>query len=331
MNETEELLRLTLYRHAEDAPFITTLREGDRPSRRLHLRWGPPLAAAGVAVVLVVGVAWLDNDPTGTSTPTAATYQEVKGLTGEDVGLALGLKPITDWPIEGCDDLVEYKPRTAFCLEGVPGDPVELRVLSMQIQGYVRNDALVAYAKLYLEFRQFMRGGGPNDQSEWDQFHVYQDRLRILDQQLIRLGERPDDATLYGRLVTDASQLDATWTAQSLFGKAVTQPSGKGSNPVDVTFRTSAAGRWWNTDDGCNATGGKFVVKSSGQLVTHLGASTLVGCPQIPAARQHAANVGAIEAANEARITHASGGSQTLTLLSNGEIVGVYSMLIGSE
>lgn len=69
----------------------------------------------------------------------------VEELTGQDVGLALGLSPMFG-DVSGCTVFAEYDGGGGFCLEGVTDDPVEEMTLALQIQGYERTAALEDYA-----------------------------------------------------------------------------------------------------------------------------------------------------------------------------------------
>ncbi|MEO8106835.1 MAG: hypothetical protein ABI720_05905 [Actinomycetes bacterium] len=129
-----------------------------------------------------------------------------------------------------------------------------------------------------------------------------------------------------GRLVTSESELAGKWRAESLFGQPVAQPKGPASHPVDVTFSHLAPRWWWNTDDGCNDTGGRLSVTSAGVLTTGAGVSTLVGCIRgIRGAKDHGANTKAIERSDGARIQPGDGAQPpVLTLLSGGMVIAVY-------
>ena len=129
-----------------------------------------------------------------------------------------------------------------------------------------------------------------------------------------------------GRVVTKATELAGKWQADILFGRPVVNPTGPLSHPVRVVFGESSNRWWWNTDDGCNATGGRLSVSSDGVLTTGAGVSTLVGCPGIPGMKEHSANTKAVERADQARILAGDDGHPSeLTLISGGEVVAVYT------
>ena len=186
MIDTEELLRLTLHRHVEAAPEITGLRTDPMP-RVSKKRWVVPLAVACATAVLTLVVAWLNEFPVvSDSAVPASSYEDVADLTGVDVGLALGLEP-SPFPIRGCDLAVGYELAQAFCLDGVTGDPLEERVLALQISGYQRNSALIEYAQLNLELGAF----GDNNISTQDAkaFRAIVDRMRFLRESELVLGD----------------------------------------------------------------------------------------------------------------------------------------------
>ncbi len=136
-------------------------------------------------------------------------------------------------------------------------------------------------------------------------------------------GEQTSGEGQDWQAVTDVAQLEGKWRAESLFGEPITQPQGPLSHPVDVVFSELDAGWWWMTDDGCNTTSGRISVSSS-QLSTGQAGTTLVGCFSIPGQTDHALNVKAIGAADQARIASQVGESAKLSLLSKGKVVAVY-------
>ena len=136
----------------------------------------------------------------------------------------------------------------------------------------------------------------------------------------------PSHSEPAGKLVTETSQLAGRWQADYLLGQRVAQPTGPTSHPVDVVFTYLSGNWWWSTNDGCNSTGGRFSVTVAGKLTTGAGVSTLVGCPSIPGAKEHAANNKALEIADEAWIDTSAGHQPPeLTLVSEGEVVAVYT------
>jgi hypothetical protein len=102
--------------------------------------------------MILCGVALANATQSSDSAAASTPDTNVKELTGEDVGQALGLKPITDNVVEGCDRLVQYAEHGAFCLDGVTQDPKEEDLLALQVQGYERTPTAVAYVEALRAF-----------------------------------------------------------------------------------------------------------------------------------------------------------------------------------
>ena len=142
---TDELLRERLREHADGAPDtpldyeqIWELASNARRRRRGLVVLG---AAGVVAAILVGGTIALDPGSSrhdgSTSGPTVPAPRDVldavRGLTGRDVGVALGLQsmPTDDKP---CQAFAEYVNGSGFCVDGVSADPAVLDQIMEQIQ-----------------------------------------------------------------------------------------------------------------------------------------------------------------------------------------------------
>lgn len=132
--------------------------------RRRRRRWAA-VAGTGVACAAAASVVLVSPSVQTTSEPGPAepvrTWPPVEELTGEDVGLALGLEPRwTNDPTPCLGPFVEYRDPAGdgnamgFCLEGVTDDPVEEMMLALQITGYRRDATLVKYATGYVQFEE---------------------------------------------------------------------------------------------------------------------------------------------------------------------------------
>jgi hypothetical protein len=122
-----------------------------RQSRSRRLAVG----ATAAATVLVVGGAVAvgqagsaGSEPRPLSQPTPGG--DIAGLTGKDVGDALGLEALTtpDEILEKCSpgELAEYDEGKGFCLQGMSG--LEAMLLGYQIEGHPRTPELVEYLRL---------------------------------------------------------------------------------------------------------------------------------------------------------------------------------------
>lgn len=163
MTRMEELLRETLAERALDipagsAPPVSTI---DGTLSTHHTR--TVLVSIAAAVLLVGGFATvragLDQGGDGVVSPASDSVEtdptpleRVEGLTGEAVGEVLGLEPITDNVVIGCNRFVQFQESAGFCLEGVTDDPLEEDLLALQIQGYERTEAAKAYARARLAY-----------------------------------------------------------------------------------------------------------------------------------------------------------------------------------
>lgn len=197
MNETEELLRLTLQRHAGHAPAFPGLAAAGSTRRRWT--WLVPVLVAGVTAIMVVGVVWLEGrDVSQDSGPAGSTtYEGVADLTGEEVGFALGLKPISADVATGCDDAADFSHEGGFCLDGVTDDDLEMQLLKLQIMGYPRTDTLVEYAKVRLRFEDLMNS--PNAPDHADQLRALVDEMDALEARMTRVttGDESSESMPY--------------------------------------------------------------------------------------------------------------------------------------
>ena len=145
-------------------------------SRRRRVR---AMAAVGGTALAMVGAVALGSLVTGRGveslhqTPPAASTDrhpsadeksslpDVSGLTGKDVGLALGLTPDEagdDGVYDDCSaTFAEYKDNgtgaAGFCLAGVTDDPVLETTFALQITGLLPTDVVKAYAAALVELR----------------------------------------------------------------------------------------------------------------------------------------------------------------------------------
>jgi hypothetical protein len=124
----------------------TTLRSAQAsPTRRIAL--------AGLCAFLLVG-AFLISRSVPVSADEKSSLPDVSGLTGKDVGLALGLKPVEAAVVDNCPETyAQYKDGAGFCLAGVTDDPVLELTLAYQIVGYLPTDVVKAYAAALVELR----------------------------------------------------------------------------------------------------------------------------------------------------------------------------------
>lgn len=116
-------------------------------------QFGKASALAGLAIcaAVVVAVALLAS-ARGTSAVVTApeVAAPIEELTGEDVGLALGLEPLR-WGDAGvaCPTVfAQYDNPLGFCIGPVVDDEVEEMILAFQIMGYERTDLVEANAEI---------------------------------------------------------------------------------------------------------------------------------------------------------------------------------------
>lgn len=132
------------------------------------------LAAVGVYVVTRSGSASADQ------------LTSVEGLAGKAVGDALGLDPFEGGDqIIGCEGTyAEYDGKTGagFCLSDVTDDPVEEKVLALQINGYEATDLVWSYAEA-LEEQSAASAIGADTQEHADLLHRLSDLREQLDAQ----------------------------------------------------------------------------------------------------------------------------------------------------
>jgi hypothetical protein len=116
------------------------------------------IALAGLCAFMLIG-AFLISRSVPVSADEKSSLPDVSGLTGKDVGLALGLTP--DEKVGGfttCSaTYAEYKDNgtgvAGFCLAGVTDDPVLELTFALQITGSLPTDVVKAYAAALVELR----------------------------------------------------------------------------------------------------------------------------------------------------------------------------------
>ena len=155
MTDVEQLLRATLQDYSGMAPEFTAIRP-ERP-RRMRGLLVAPVVGVVCALALVAVFVWFDSRPQPSSDSTPADGLDTSELTGSDLARSLGLKPHFDGATHGCE-ATGYG-QIAYCLDGVSDDPVERRVIGLQIQGYALNDALVRYAQIQEQIARVMDSG----------------------------------------------------------------------------------------------------------------------------------------------------------------------------
>ncbi len=166
MTDSEDQLRRVLDQHASEAPAVTQVAIPMGRSRSIP--WGivAPVGAAVGAAALVVAIATLSaNSPPLDIAPAGTDSADVTQLTGDNLGSALGLQPIFDNGIAGCENGAEHGDH-AYCLDGVTGDPLEMQILMLQIVGYPRNDTLVEYAKHLVRLDELDNATDPKELAE---------------------------------------------------------------------------------------------------------------------------------------------------------------------
>jgi hypothetical protein len=152
---TDGLISETMRRVAETA----TRPIGEDLVRNPPRRWPAIAATVGVVAALIVGVgairaatvhdsASLPPASTPTTTDESGTPGEspdVADLVGKDVGLALGLQPLSTNDPAPCQSFAEYTDGMGFCLDSVTEPGTEQMMLLQQIQGYPRSEAMIDY------------------------------------------------------------------------------------------------------------------------------------------------------------------------------------------
>jgi hypothetical protein len=166
MTKTEELLRLVLQTHAEDAPKIDALRMAE-PMPRSRWRWVAPVVAAAVTAAGVLAFTWIGNAQSGqdVANPAGASTEvpDIRGLLGKDVGDALGLTPAPKDP-DGCYAFAEYANNGwGFCYDGVlPEADVAGKeafyLLGRQINGHAPTEAGADYLAAAIELEAMRQG-----------------------------------------------------------------------------------------------------------------------------------------------------------------------------
>jgi hypothetical protein len=99
---------------------------------------GPSVRTLGVgllsAVVIAIAVLQVFN-----LTTTGAQSTPPENLTGQQLIDALGLEPV-EWPVTGCNQLVEVRDGVGYCIDAVlpdPSDNVQAGLLMMRLKGQV--------------------------------------------------------------------------------------------------------------------------------------------------------------------------------------------------
>ncbi len=164
MNSTEEQLRETLQRHVQDAPHVSVYAPTLGWKGRFRSRWIAPIAVAAVTAVLVGGIAWLDRP--GSAPDSVLTgpndgqtsIPDIRGLTGKEVGEALGLEPMSG-TVYGCEAFAEYVDGVGFCYEQWtwPDRPASY-ILGNQINGDAPTPADADYLAAVLELHAMNDG-----------------------------------------------------------------------------------------------------------------------------------------------------------------------------
>lgn len=152
--------------------------------RSVNRRWAV-LTSVLVVVLALVALPILFSQGGAGPTTTASPEENIRveDLTGKDVGLALGLGPIEPKPgdvITGCAAYVEYDGENGgFCIADATKDPIEQVILSYQVKGYERTEALEAYAEAVVDFRNRDIEGGTAESAQ-----AMQNVLELLDRVL---------------------------------------------------------------------------------------------------------------------------------------------------
>jgi hypothetical protein len=194
MKATEELLRETLRRHVKDAPPILDYQPAKRRHRMSRAKWVAPLAVAAVTAGVVVGIAWFDRQAsTGDLTPaaveddTATSVPEIRGLTGEAVGLALGLQPMKTADQPGCQAFAEFVNGEGFCFEQLtwPNRPASY-ILGEQISGDAPTEIEADYLDAVLELDAMTDGSIDYDAAREAEL---KELIAVLEPDVADLGE----------------------------------------------------------------------------------------------------------------------------------------------
>jgi hypothetical protein len=85
--------------------------------------------------------------------------------TGHDLAKALGLEPITEWPVTGCSYLAEAEEGVAYCLDAVASNEHDAWVLMERIRGSVPS---VLEEQIYALEAELVALSGREDQEAVD-------------------------------------------------------------------------------------------------------------------------------------------------------------------
>ena len=122
------------------------------------------LVVAGFVIVRA-GVSGPENNPSATSEGTdgATSFPDIRGLTGEQLGDALGLEPVK-WPVPGgCRAFAEYDNPWGFCFDQlILDDRAAAHILGRQITGVQPPTPIQAdYLAAVLELQAMTDGSIP--------------------------------------------------------------------------------------------------------------------------------------------------------------------------
>jgi hypothetical protein len=142
--------------------------------RRLAWRRRFVATGAAFAVGLIAVGGWLGarelqsgkgagpaSSPTVTATSASDDniLESVRGLTGKDVGLALGLTPITTSAVHGCQEFAEYTNGAGFCLDPIDLPKADVYTIMNQIAGRGSSDEEDTLVRLKLELSRLVNAG----------------------------------------------------------------------------------------------------------------------------------------------------------------------------
>jgi hypothetical protein len=141
---TDERLRERLHEQADrvpDRPLDYDLIWSQARSERRRRSGLIALGAVGVVAAIMVGATLavdsgrrVEGGATSQpSPPVQDVLDVVRGLTGQDVGRALGLHSLQTGA-QPCQEFAEYVNGSGFCVEGVSDDPAVLEQIMRQIQ-----------------------------------------------------------------------------------------------------------------------------------------------------------------------------------------------------
>jgi hypothetical protein len=148
-------------------------------------RWAAPVLAALAAGLIAFGVSHVDEEGVAggpsSSAATDAPAPNINDITGEDLGLVLGLEPL-EGIVRGCEFFAEYKEGAGFCLDGVTNDASEMQLLLLQVAGYQRDEV----AERYVEAKTRLAKLQSTDGRDGNQIRDLTERTEELRAQLSR-------------------------------------------------------------------------------------------------------------------------------------------------